>query len=119
MTDTAYDRIIGALRERGNHVIENGRGKAKAQCPAHDDTSPSLSVTAIEGRVLIHCHAGCEARDIAGALGLQMADLFDNRSGRDYRYPGGRKSHRRYRDDGTKRFWQTGDKTDRTLYGSQ
>jgi hypothetical protein len=40
-----------------------------AKCPAHDDRTPSLSVSDGEnGRALIHCFAGCEARDIIAAL---------------------------------------------------
>ena len=47
-----------------------------ARCPAHDDDTPSLSVSlGDDGRVLIHCHAGCSAEQIAAALGMQMADL--------------------------------------------
>ena len=32
-----------------------------ALCPSHDDNMNSLSVAeGIDGRALIHCHAGCE-----------------------------------------------------------
>ena len=32
-----------------------------ARCPAHDDREPSLSIRdGGDGRVLVHCHAGCE-----------------------------------------------------------
>ena len=30
-----------------------------ARCPTHDDRHPSLSVTERDGRLLVHCHAGC------------------------------------------------------------
>jgi hypothetical protein len=55
-----------------------------ASCPLHDDTNPSLSITWKPrpqrggGAVLLHCfscHAA--AADITAALGLSMADLFD------------------------------------------
>jgi putative DNA primase/helicase len=38
-----------------------------ARCPAHDDREPSLSIRdADDGKVLVHCHAGCDqARVIA------------------------------------------------------
>ena len=40
-----------------------------ARCPAHDDREPSLSITdAKGGRVLVHCHAGCDQRDVIAAL---------------------------------------------------
>ena len=46
-------------------------------CPAHDDrNNPSLSVKAENGRLLLHCFAGCRPEDIVSAIGLQMEDLF-------------------------------------------
>lgn len=48
-----------------------------AQCPAHDDRRPSLAITEGEdGRVLIHCHAGCPPEEVCAAVGLCMADLM-------------------------------------------
>jgi hypothetical protein len=52
------------------------RGGWLARCPAHDDRAPSLSVAERNGRVLLHCHAGCEVRSIADAMGLELSDLF-------------------------------------------
>lgn len=41
-----------------------------ARCPAHDDRSPSLSIsTGKDGKVLVRCHAGCDQRDVIAALG--------------------------------------------------
>jgi putative DNA primase/helicase len=49
----------------------------KAKCPAHDDRVPSLSIKeGSDGRVLLHCHAGCSIDDILRALGLTLRDLF-------------------------------------------
>lgn len=46
-------------------------------CPSHNDTHPSLGVMEGEGgRIVLHCLAGCENRDIVLALGLTLADLF-------------------------------------------
>ena len=43
-----------------------------ARCPAHDDREPSLSVRDTEdGKVLVHCHAGCEQSRVIDALGLR------------------------------------------------
>ena len=48
-----------------------------ACCPAHADKKPSLSVReGDDGRVLVHCFAGCPAADVVAALGLTMRDLF-------------------------------------------
>jgi hypothetical protein len=52
-----------------------------AQCPAHKDRGPSLSVRELrDGRVLLHCFAGCHVDEVIGALGLEVADLFPPRS---------------------------------------
>ena len=56
-----------------------------ARCPAHDDREPSLSIRDADGKVLVHCHAGCDQRDVIAALkerGLwagKSARLFGNR----------------------------------------
>ena len=48
-----------------------------ACCPAHDDRNPSLSITdGDDGKVLLHCHAGCSVDQIVSAAGLDLKDLF-------------------------------------------
>jgi hypothetical protein len=48
-----------------------------ARCPAHDDEKPSLSISVREdGRVLIHCFAGCAPEQVVDAIGMSMADLM-------------------------------------------
>src|SRR5438105_298728 len=55
-------------------------GGWQARCPAHDDTTPSLSITeGKDGRVLLHCHAGCGTDDVVRALSLELRDLFTDR----------------------------------------
>lgn len=49
-----------------------------ACCPAHDDQSPSLSVTEKDGAILLYCFAGCSTEDVVRAMGLTMRDLFDD-----------------------------------------
>jgi putative DNA primase/helicase len=40
-----------------------------ARCPVHDDSSPSLAIgTGKHSKVLVHCHAGCDQRDVIAAL---------------------------------------------------
>jgi 5S rRNA maturation endonuclease (ribonuclease M5) len=39
-----------------------------ARCPAHDDRNPSLAIREKDGKVLVHCHAGCNQRDVIEAL---------------------------------------------------
>jgi len=49
----------------------------KARCPAHDDHSPSLSISATEdGSVRLKCWTGCATVAVVTALGLKMRDLF-------------------------------------------
>lgn len=51
-----------------------------ARCPAHDDSRASLSISqGDDGRILLHCHAGCTPDAIVGAMGMTMADLFNGK----------------------------------------
>lgn len=55
------------------------RGGFAACCPAHEDTNPSLSISeGADGRVLVHCHAGCSPRAVVERAGLSMRDLMGN-----------------------------------------
>lgn len=57
--------------------VKGGGGQYTAKCPAHPDSKPSLSIGVGEdGRVLLHCHAGCTPEAVAEALGLTVRDLF-------------------------------------------
>src|SRR5436309_3419387 len=49
-----------------------------AQCPAHEDRRPSLSIKQARDRTLIHCWAGCTAAEVVAAVGLTLADLYDD-----------------------------------------
>lgn len=56
--------------------IAEGLGKHKkvaggyvACCPAHNDKNPSLSISdADDGKLLVHCHAGCDNQAVVDAL---------------------------------------------------
>ena len=66
------DNILQSL----DKVKKTGKGY-QARCPAHDDGGPSLSLCeGDDGRVLLHCFAGCSAASVMAAIGLAMADLF-------------------------------------------
>src|SRR5437868_1351169 len=57
-------------------VRESSRG-AMALCPSHDDMHQSLSIcTGTDGRLLVHCFAGCSAQEVCDALGFHVRDLF-------------------------------------------
>lgn len=67
--------ILSLLRDPKPHG-----GGHMAFCPAHDDGATSgrrsLSVTEKDGKILLHCFAGCRSEDIVKELGLTMGDLF-------------------------------------------
>lgn len=51
-----------------------------APCPAHKDKRPSLSIRELgDGRVLIHCFAGCSVDEVTRAAGIEIAELFPPR----------------------------------------
>ncbi len=59
------------------HLSSIDGGTTKANCPAHDDRVASLSISeGDDGRVLLHCHAGCGLEDILEKLKLSVSDLF-------------------------------------------
>src|SRR5262245_19148362 len=78
--------VLAALeRVTGFEPKQSGDGWS-ARCPAHDDRNPSLSVSVgADGRVLLHCHAGCPTEDVAAKLGLTTADLMPERTNGDGR----------------------------------
>lgn len=62
-------------------VKPTGKGRWQARCPAHTDKGPSLSVREMDdGRVLVHCFAGCSVHEIVQAVGLELSDLFPPRT---------------------------------------
>lgn len=74
-----FVKVTDAIQAHGHTVkIAADKRNAKAQCPAHDDHTPSLHITCGETRVLLRCHAGdgCDPKDIVAAIGLTLADLF-------------------------------------------
>jgi len=63
--------------------VKGRNGSWTAQCPAHEDKSPSLSIRETEdGRVLVHCFGGCDVSAVVGAVGMDLTDLFPERSER-------------------------------------
>ena len=59
----------------------SGTDQFLARCPVHDDRTASLSVgIGTDGRVLLHCHAGCSTDSILSALGLDVGDFFPDQA---------------------------------------
>lgn len=69
------EKTAAILRKLGELI--RSRSGWMACCPAHDDVNPSLSVSESEdGRVLLHCHAGCKNQQVLDSLQIQWADLY-------------------------------------------
>ena len=62
--------------EEFTRLLRGVKGKT-ARCPAHDDRQNSLSHSLKNGKILVHCHAGCSTEEILSAMGLEMTDLFE------------------------------------------
>lgn len=69
---TPVEKIVSCLEG-----VRETEGGFMAKCPAHDDRQASLSISeGNEGRVVLHCHAGCEPEAVVTGMGLEMRDLF-------------------------------------------
>ena len=71
------------INQTFNRIVEltkatsAGRGEQHSGlCPAHNDSSPSLSLTLTEDRILIKCHSGCSIKEVCSGLGIKESDLF-------------------------------------------
>lgn len=75
LTDFMARVELSGLRKNGDGYL--------ARCPAHPDRNASLSIgEGDDGRLLLHCFAGCSLDAILEALHLDARDLFaDNRKG--------------------------------------
>lgn len=66
------------LLQRLEGVQKSGNGW-RARCPGCAGQSRKLSVTEVEGRVLVHCFGGCGAIDVLQAVGLGWPDIMPPR----------------------------------------
>ena len=72
MISARINNILAKLKK----VKKHGSGW-QASCPAHEDNNPSLSISiGVDGKILLHCHAGCSFDSIVQALGLYAKDLM-------------------------------------------
>lgn len=55
-----FERII----QLTNAIQSGSFGSFVGHCPTHNDNNKSLSITQDNGKILIHCHAGCSQKDI-------------------------------------------------------
>jgi putative DNA primase/helicase len=77
---TGADRLLDIIH-RFEGVQPAGRDKWMAFCQAHQDGKTqkrrSLSLKIVDGKILVHCFAGCSTLDAVAAAGLTMSDLFE------------------------------------------
>ena len=77
ITHSAVDVLLSRL----DKVKRTGPGTWSARCSAHDDRGPSLAVRELDdGRILLHCFAGCDVHDVLAAVDLNVSDLFPPRA---------------------------------------
>ena len=68
------------LLARLEGVRGTGPGRWLARCTGHEDKRPSLSIRELDdGRVLVHCFAGCSVKEVVAGAGLELRDLFPDR----------------------------------------
>lgn len=83
---TPADLVVGRLGARDCRPRQSRPGQWTARCPntaAHSrgDRNPSLSVAVgDDGRALVHCATGCAIEAVVAALGLDVVDLFPDRT---------------------------------------
>ena len=80
---TPLEHILQKLRERGDAPRLSGNDWM-CRCPAHEDSTPSLSIREDKpgGRIFVKCFAGCKDTDVLKKLGLSVKDLFPERNDR-------------------------------------
>lgn len=76
---SAIDQVLSRLDVF--KLRESGENRWRACCPAHGGSNPSVLSVGVgdDGRVLLRCWHGCSVDQIAGALGLDLQDLFPPR----------------------------------------
>lgn len=71
--------FLEILKSKTGHEPKRVNNRYITCCPAHNDKSPSLSLSEGEDRkILVNCFAGCTPELICASLNLQISDLFPN-----------------------------------------
>ncbi len=74
------------LLSKLSRVKKTGADRWMACCPAHQDKTASLSIKDLpDGRMLLHCFAGCEPDAVLAAIGLTFADIMPERLQGDFK----------------------------------
>ncbi len=69
----SFDQFLDLFPSKPRQTIEHGHN---VLCPAHNDRNPSLSVSKVSDKILLHCNAGCPTPQVLAKLNLSERDLF-------------------------------------------
>ncbi|WP_238981155.1 AAA family ATPase [Williamsia herbipolensis] len=109
--DRAIDRCRNAFEAMGLQWTAGSHLTASAQAPGHSAADRSVTFRQIEGCVLVNSFAD-DKDAVLEAVGLSLADLYDDASGARYDYPDGRVVYR----SPAKKFRQSGNVLGRALF---
>ncbi len=70
---------IDEIINRFENVKRTGEKQFQCSCPSHSDNKPSLTISEEDSKILMHCHAGCDNKEILNKVGLKINDLFIKR----------------------------------------
>lgn len=71
---------LESLVARLQKAKRTGSDRWMASCPSHPDKTASLALRELpDGRILLHCFAGCGIEEILESIGLTVNDLFPRR----------------------------------------
>jgi putative DNA primase/helicase len=78
---------MSKLQNTFNDIVERTRAKSigtadsfSGLCPAHDDRTPSLSITLVDNKILLKCHTNCGLDAICNALNIKSTELFSRKT---------------------------------------
>lgn len=67
------------LTSHFNISRQNGSKSYQCKCPAHTDNKASLTISEKNGKLLLHCHAGCRTERILESVGLSFKDIGEEK----------------------------------------
>jgi hypothetical protein len=71
-------QIIDILSKFDN--VKKSQNGWNGLCPSHADKQRSLSISEKDGNIGLKCFAGCDIQNIVSEIGLEMKDLFAEKS---------------------------------------
>ena len=76
-------RLDDAMKQAGISITIKNNGVRTVRCPGHDDRTPSAAYGYDPKRkkAWLRCHAGCDTPTVLRAVGLDIADLYDDGGG--------------------------------------